>query len=372
LLQLRSFEELGSGTEVPILPAGHALGGQNFVAFPECPKGLAPVLAEPNTTPFPRFSKFLFPEAILRGFRLYSIGSAFFNDLSLVDQVPAQKDFAGRINFGFSEGFRYDKAADTVEASAPTRTVDCEGCPVIGSNEPASFGSWLFRILPKLVLLRQAESVDRVMVFTGRPWIAAWLRAIAPDIEMIPHALDQTYELINPAVPSLPAPDGFHRREIQEALEPVIDRARRAMPSTPEKVYISRRKMALLLPDHRIFENETELVERLASHGFLEFIPEDKTPIEQIAVCSNARVIVSPGGSNLFCCYFARRAELIVDIESGDTFLEHHGNVLASCGRPYSIVQGVQTGRGRHPHHMNFTIDVEAFMAGLGKLGALV
>ena len=143
------------------------------------------------------------------------------------------------------------------------------------------------------------------------------------------------------------------------------------MPRTPDKIYISRRKMALARPGHRVLENETELVERLVPHGFEEFFPEDKTPLEQIAVCSQARIIVVAGGSDLFNCYFARRADLIVDLEASTVFQQHHANVLASCCRPFSIVRGLRNERGSHDHHMNWTIDIDAFVAGLGRMCVL-
>jgi capsular polysaccharide biosynthesis protein len=151
----------------------------------------------------------------------------------------------------------------------------------------------------------------------------------------------------------------------------VIGRAVRALPKTPEKVYLSRRKMALSFPGHRVLENETELVERLLSLGFTEYFPEDHSFLEQIAVCASARLIVAAGGSNLFNCYFSRKAELIVDIESSSIFVRLHANVLASYGRPFSIVRGVQNERGRHEHHMNWSIDVDAFLDGLRRTGAL-
>ena len=370
-MRLSSFEDLGSGSETPILPRGDAIVGDKFVEFPEESNRLTPVRIRPERQSYPRFSRFLFPEVNLQGFRLFSIGTNYFTDHSLVDREVADADLRARMRFGHTEQTRYDPVKDAIEAVDPTHTVDCNGCAVIGSNEPGNFGSWLFRILPKALLLGRDAPVERVMVFSDLWWIPNLLRTFVPDVEIVPHLPHETYRLLNPTIPSLASADCFHRPEIQEALDPIIERAMRATPRIPDKIYISRRKMALERPGHRVLENETELVERLIPHGFQEFFPEDKTPLEQIAVCSQARIIVMAGGSNLFGCYFARRAAIMVDLEASEVFLEHHANVLASCGRPFSIVRGLQNERGSHDHHMNWTIDIDALLAGLGWMGAL-
>jgi capsular polysaccharide biosynthesis protein len=368
-LRLCSFEELGTGREIPLLDAGEAIVGSSFVDFPAQSDGLTPLEIKPERQNFPRFSRFQFQDLMLQGQRLLSIGPDFFNDLSLVDREFADTDFNRKLQAGYSEQVPYDLSRDAVNTAADARTIDCSDCAVIASNESSSYGSWLFRILPKVLLDRMPPR--RVMVFSEFPWIPELLRTFVPDIEIIPHLPHETYRLINPTIPSLASAECFHRREIQDALEPAIERAMRAFPKTPEKVYLSRRKMALSFPSHRVLENETELIEQLLTLGFTEYFPEDHALLEQIGICAQARVIVAAGGSNLFNCYFARKAELIIDLESSDIFVQHHANVLASCGRPFSIVRGVRNERGRHEHHMNWTIDIDTFMEGLRRTGML-
>jgi capsular polysaccharide biosynthesis protein len=165
----------------------------------------------------------------------------------------------------------------------------------------------------------------------------------------------------------LPAPHVFLRPEIREAFAGIV--ARLEMPQNlPERIYVSRRKQALMNRGVRVLENETELVEKLAALGFAEFFPEDHDLPFQLAVFSQARIIVSPGGSNLFGAAFAQKADFILDIESGDTWLYAHMNLLASTQLPFSVVRGVRTGRG-DAIHGNWKVDADAIITGLRGLG---
>jgi capsular polysaccharide biosynthesis protein len=135
-----------------------------------------------------------------------------------------------------------------------------------------------------------------------------------------------------------------------------------------EKIYVSRRKQAISRPGLRVLENETELVERLRALGFNEVFPEEMSIADQVAMFSSAKIIVGPGGSNMFGCVFARTAELILDIESGPAWLHGHMNLLSSIRRPFSIVMGVQNGRGGSVHR-NWTVDVDCLLQGLRRMG---
>jgi hypothetical protein len=367
-MQLRSFEEIGLGAETPVLPAGSAVIDGAYFTFPKSSADLTPVAPRRRNATYPRFSVFTFPEVVLHGAELYEAASGFFTDHSLVDPASAVPFFNGRLLGGYVEGVKYDPANDAIVETPAKQTVDCDGCFIVDSYESAAFGSWLFRIMPKILLLLPKLPVRRVMLFDGAPWIADMIKLIEPQPKIVSRAFRRTFRLLNPSVPSLASPDAYHRPEIQAALEPIIERACRAFPNTPEKIYVSRRKVAIRRPTRRVLENETELVEHLLARGFVEFIPEDRPLLEQFAHIAQARIIVSPGGSNLYGCYFARKADFIIDLEASNVFLDHHFSALASCGRPFTMICGKQNERATHPHHHNWTIDIPTLLAGLDSI----
>lgn len=122
----------------------------------------------------------------------------------------------------------------------------------------------------------------------------------------------------------------------------------------------------------RSLENENELVAGLARMGFAEFIPEIHTVAEQISIVSQARIIGCPGGSGLFLSLFAKKADLIVDIEPSASWLHAHANVLASSGRCFAVLQGMMIkGEDNMPQnlHANWRVDVSTLLDGLKALG---
>jgi hypothetical protein len=368
-MKLCGFEELPGGSEIPLLPSIEEEIRTEYVSFPVASDGLRLLESPPVRLRLPRFSLFRFPKVRLLGYRLYSVNGRHFNDWSLVAPVKATEHFHRKIQAGYPENLVIDGAGKLVPPDT-TEGNPCTDCLMLCSDEPVNFGSWLSRILPKLVLTRRTQEVNRVMLYAAHSWMPGFLRSFAPSVEIVQHDPTRQYVLDNPVIPSLAAPDSYFRHEIRNALVPFIERAQAAFPTTPERIFISRRKMAITRPGRRILENETELVERLLPHGYQEFFPEDKSLWEQIATISRARFIVSVGGSNVFGCYFARNAEMIVDLEGAKTFLWGHSNLLASTLRPYSMVAGVWTERGiQRGGHRNWNIDVDCLMEGLAELG---
>lgn len=370
-MRLRGFRQLGPGRELPVLPAQRIRDRNRWVRFPTSSSGLTAVEPRRMDLRLPRFSLFSFPHVTLSGYRLYKTDRGYFNDLSLVAPGRAERQLRQKFPLGYTEGLALDAAGEPLAAADVEDLELGRACVLLCSDEPASFGSWMFRVLPKLLLARRLRRVRKVMVYSGARWMAPFLSAFAPGIEIVEHDPRRTYRLERPLIASLAAPDAYLRSEVKDELEPFVEAARRAFPDTPERVYISRRKLAASLPNRRVLEQEVALAERLRGHGYHEFFPEESTITEQAAVIAGAREIISVGGSNLFGCYFARRAQMIVDLEAARTFLHAHSSVLASTGVPFSIVHGAQAARDEHGEHGNWTIDLECLFDGLAELGML-
>ena len=65
----------------------------------------------------------------------------------------------------------------------------------------------------------------------------------------------------------------------------------------------------------RICLNEVELERALAARGFAIVRPERLSPAQQIALASQARVIVGPTGAGMANALFAEPGALVVDIQ---------------------------------------------------------
>lgn len=371
-MNLSNFNEIGVGTEHRILERQQELTGKGFTEFPfgseNClVEQLPAVLAN-----FPRFSIFHFSECSLDGFRLYEANQKRFTDISLVDDDGRHKaQFAAKFARGLTEDIEVDPITGKILNRYQPVRLDGSETLIFCGDEPANFGSWIYRVLPKLVLSMEVQNFKAVFGYASAPWMKSIVSTLFPDLVLVPQNTRLRYEITNASIPSLPAPAAYFRPEIHAKFSLLVERFKGAGGKlSPEKIYVSRRKQSIKRPGFRILESETELVEKLLVYGFIEFFPEDHSIDEQIRVFSQARVIVGIGGSNMFGCYFARAAEIIVDIESTNTWVYAHSNVMASSGRPFSIVRGSQKERGI-PGHRNWIIDIETILKGLRAFGAL-
>lgn len=372
LMELSNFAEIGVGTEHRVLQRDQELAGNGFVEFPceseWCVAEQVPAVLVTQ----PRFSVFEFSDCTLNGFRLFEASGKRFTDISLVDDDGRHKSqFAAKFARGLTEDIETN--SDTGEIVNQYRPVQFDGSETLlfCGDEPANFGSWIYRTIPKLILAMDAKAYKAAFGYASAPWMKSIISTLFPDLVLLPQNTRLRYEIRNASIPSLPAPTAYFRPEIRKQFDCLVDRFKGTgnKPSY-EKIYVSRRKQSIKRPGFRVLESETELVEKLMVRGFTEFFPEDHPIDEQIRIFSQAKVIVGIGGSNMFGCYFARNAEIIVDIESTGTWVFAHSNVMASSGRPFTMLRGRPTDRGIVGHR-NWAIDIETVLKGLTALGVI-
>lgn len=369
MLTLSGAAEFAGLSEQSLFPAEQRATGEREVAFPTRSDTLTPVTFGAMTLEVPRVSLFAAQDIHVAGFRMFGLENRWANEESLVSDPALMTMYMNRkLDVGQRENLPDPFPPET--AQPVQHEVDLGGEVLLASSdEPSNFGSWMFRILPKILLGTDARHVAGIFVYRAQEWMRAVLECTRFAGEIVHHEPTQTYRIRNAVIPSLPAPQAYLRPEVRAALWSLHERA----PSTAslgEKLYVSRRSQALRRHGFRVLENETAVVERLVEHGFVEFTPENHSFRDQLAIFDRARVIVGAGGSNMFGCLFARHAEFIVDLESCDDWVFAHRNVLASTDASFSIVRGVQTGRGS-AWHRNWTIDEQALLDGLGAFGLL-
>ncbi|HEY5299822.1 MAG TPA: glycosyltransferase family 61 protein [Acetobacteraceae bacterium] len=348
--------------EQAVLPAFGCTLRTRLAIFPVQTAGLTPITFAPAPWEIPRFSLFRTDATLLSGFRLHEVSGRLFTDASIVGDTKAESDlFTRKVEIG--------QAEDLDKQSLDAPVVVEKGGPVLvlASDEPANYGSWLYRFLPKYLLSRVASEFEAVLVYT--PGFAFdLLDAAGVKRELVSHNPRRRYLVRNAIIPSLPAPHVYLRPEIVAALRGMVPSDRKGV-DLGERLYISRRMQAIRKPGFRVLINETELVERLREHGFAEFIPENHSFREQMAIFNRARIIVGCGGSNMFGCVFASNVEFIVDLESAPNWLFAHLNLFESLGCAYTAALGTRRGAEEDTPHVNWTIDVPAVIDGLRALG---
>ncbi len=176
---------------------------------------------------------------------------------------------------------------------------------------------WMVDILPRIELLRQGgfdlEKIDGFVVNSYRqPFQQETLRLLGiPERKIIesdrvPHI--KAKQLICPSFPGdlgWPPPWAIHflRREFFSKI---------TLKSTyPERIYISRSKARF----RKVF-NETEVIDILNHAGFVPIWLESLSLEEQIALFSQAKVIISPHGSGLTNMIFCQKGTKVIELMS--------------------------------------------------------
>jgi capsular polysaccharide biosynthesis protein len=363
--------ELSGSTEIPGLKEHVHLGEQKvlkfekFEVFPAASPGCIPRKFSKSHECLPRFSTFQLPAVTLNGFRLFGAGGKYFNDVSLVsdDAKRTSSLFKTKIEGGYAEDI--DVSALTAKVKNPVFLVRERGILLPCSDEPSNFGSWIYRILPKIILAAEHSDFSAIMLY-HHSWMTDLIGMLGLPCEVISHNPRLQYHVSRPVIPSLPAPTVFMRTEIVTALLRLHEK-QDASTTLGERVYVSRRQQALHKPTFRALENETGLVAALRDLGFVEFVPERYSFAQQLSIWDRSKIIVGCGGSNMFGVIFARHAEIILDLESCDEWSYAHANLLSSTKAQWSMVKGNQVQRGNVPH-LNWTIDIDTVVEGIRKL----
>jgi hypothetical protein len=353
-------------SEKTILPETTLVANEKFILFPIDRPGCRPIEFPLIEQRLPRFSLFYGNGVTVNGAALLAFEGRHFTDSSLVALDPEAHAAAynkllnlgvfGDISIPFLLG--KESECDLVSSASPTLLLCAE--------EPSNFGSWMFRFIPKLLLSMRHEKFSSVFVYQGQPWMENLIRFSGYEGELIHHWPPYPCRIDNAIIPSLPAPEVFFRKEILDLFEELHSRQDPSV-DLGEKLYVSRRGHALRNPRYRALENETGLVAGLEELGFVEFIPEEYSIAQQVAIFDRARLIVGPGGSNMIGCVMARHAELIVNMEPCNEWQWGHMNLMSSTPATWSWLEGRLVSRGEKPHQ-NWVVNIDAVIRGIRTL----
>ncbi len=254
----------------------------------------------------------------------------------------------------FTLDFR-DRSIEKVEGSAV----------LLSSAEPSNYGSWLFRVLPKLRTIQQIRfhKPVRYLVWAGYPAFLEYLRILGiPTDQVIQHDPQRViYQVDRIIVPSIRNNQAFLDPQSVAFFAGVRDRLGRPK-RRGSRIYVSRLHQSQN-GSSRVMMNEPELVKRLAALGFRIVTPERLSAVQQIRAFSSAELVVGPSGSAMFNVVFCHPGTKIIDIESEPHWIHAHRSLFASCGLQFGIFVGKSRGRSFRKHHQPWTVNIDALLS---------
>jgi hypothetical protein len=233
---------------------------------------------------------------------------------------------------------------------------------VLSANEPDNYGSWIYRVLPKLRTISRAGLDDlRLLVHVPEPYHREYLEALGVSSErVLHHDVTKIYRLRRAFVPSLrnnyPFLDPAGRQLFTNL------RLRYGVQSATRRIYVSRVKWSENRRSNRVMTNEKELVGRLSDEGFDIVEPETLSFIDQVKIFSTAQLVVGPAGSALYNVVFCAAGTKIIDIESEPHWVPLHSCLFASLELPYGIFVGATDPTDRRSAHKRWSVDIDALV----------
>lgn len=247
------------------------------------------------------------------------------------------------------------------------RTVHLPGetvslCSVEGTN----FGSFLFRVLPKLAGLGDLIEGRRVLVpYSSDTMRDLLLMSGLSAAQIVQQDRTVIYRMDHAIVPGLRNPHGLLDAETIAFYAALRDR--HGAPAGARRIYVSRLGFNDVAKGpssatHRVMTNEAELATRLHAHGFDIVRPHDMTMKAQIEAFSGAGLVVGAAGSAMFNAVFCRPGTRLIDIESEPHWIFAHMNLFGSLGLDYGIVEGKTNDRDWTTPHKPFSVNIYALM----------
>lgn len=243
----------------------------------------------------------------------------------------------------------------------------------IGGMFGFNFYHLLFQLLPRMMHTAEIDKsipllVDRKVAEIGNMqqlvnWFNAEKREIIYLDEQTEYKVEELYVITsaNLCIPnfkpgySLFEPKSKYSIESIEMMRSVM-LPHRAAIKTPEKIYICRRNATKL----RSY-NEEELYAVVKDMGFVDVYPETMTVGEQIALFSNAKMIISPEGAALSNTMFIQKDCKVVVMYCMPTLTSEFAGLIKMRGADLIEIYDVPQDMTNPSVQRNYYIDPEVF-----------
>lgn len=307
-------------------------------------------------------------DAVLTGYRTFLTNDGrFFSDEVYYEPEVAQRQRdrlarpdpfsnectgltpAGEGRFVFAQGDR------------PIRKIDGT-VAVLLSDEPLSYGSFLFRFLPKVQTLRRLGLNDiRILTHPPSDSCRVLLRLVGiADENIIEHDLNAVTVIDRAIMPGLRNPNTFFAPESCALFAEI--RKQHGPPAQTRRLYVSRHSLNAEGWSTRILRNEVELIARLASLGFEVIEPENMPVEDQIAAFAAAMIVVGPSGSGMFNSVFCHPGTKLIDIQSEPQWIYSYAGMYSSLSLRWGIFVGKADVIECQPFHRPWDVNIDALI----------
>ncbi len=232
--------------------------------------------------------------------------------------------------------------------------------------EPTNWGRWIATVVPKAADFAVHGAGRQLLCYNALPWQKAFLAWLGvEEARIVPHDPGRTYlcrDLMSVEYSVTNMTISPRERSVYGALRARAQARQsegRVRAPSGERVFVSRRTISAR-HNYRVLQNEAALIARLEAMGFDVIEPETLSFDEQVLAFAKARIVVALGGAALYNAVFCPEGTTFITIESSETFLTAHCQLLSSVGLRYGVIVGVQDQTDPAPIHKRWSVDIEA------------
>jgi capsular polysaccharide biosynthesis protein len=228
--------------------------------------------------------------------------------------------------------------------------------------EPENWGMWLLNGLYSAFSYVAAGQPGRFLCYAPNPWQQNLLNMIGVKGDRIVQQLPwSTYHCEQVSLHQYSRVDLVPDRISLALFQNISHRFRGpSRGRSNEKIFLSRLSITRKLGGYRALANEEQLIAALEQQGYVTIEPEKLPFDEQVAVFSDAKIVVGLGGAAMFNTVFCKAGTRVLSIESTAAFALNHARLFAALGHRYGFIFGQQnTSENRFPHN-SWSIDIEA------------
>lgn len=234
---------------------------------------------------------------------------------------------------------------------------------VLCSDEPLSYGSFLFRVVPKIRTIRELRLTDLscIVYAQQKPFMDLLNICGIPSEKVLLHDMNTVTKIERAIIPSMRDPHAYLDPESFELYAEL--RAIQGSPTTGRRLYVSRFGLNKTgRGATRVMLNEEELITRLQAMGFEVIEPENMSVRDQIIAFSSASIVIGPSGSGLFNTMFCHPGTKIIDIQSEPHWIYSYTGMYSSLKLEYGIFVGKPDPMDTRPVHRQFTVNIGALI----------
>jgi hypothetical protein len=332
--------------------------------------------APPGVEPWPRINAGVYvtppnfivssARSTILGYRTVLAGDLFYTDFSFGEHAPAFLDRLASPERFPNEDTGLRRAPNTGKFYVAERKSSrhIPGAVVnLNSTEPSNYGSFLFRVLPKCLGVKDANLQDLPMlVYANHSSYADLLEMAGIDRRnIIKHEIHIATSADRVITPSIRNPDAYLDPESRRlALAISSQFGEKQQPG--RRLYISRLSHARNGGSSRVMQNEELLIDRLTKLGVDIFEPERHDAREQVKAFSSAEMVIGPSGAAMFNTIFCRPGTKVIDIESEPHWLWAHTGLFASCELRSGIFLGKPDPADTRSVHRRWNVDIDALV----------